>query len=76
MIYNMSLKLKNFKRIRNEVLFTNFGKYNFFVGKNNSGKSSILNALTLINDGTNSKRFFSKDSIAELSYNNIKGVFN
>jgi len=62
----ISLKLKNFKKISKEIELIDFDRVNYFVGKNGSGKSSILNALSFLNDETNAKHFFTKESIVHL----------
>src|SRR5690348_3606052 len=65
-------KIKKFKRINDEIILKNFDRVNYFVGKNACGKTSVLNALSFLNDGTNSKHFFNKDSVVELSINGKK----
>ena len=68
-----SLKIKNF-RILEDVTIEKLGHVNLIVGKNNSGKSTVLEALLLFATGfhsesvkfansiKNSDRFFSKNS--------------
>jgi predicted ATPase len=63
----LSLKIKDYKRISGELQIEDFAQINYFVGKNSSGKSTILNAISHLNDGGNSRRFFFKNSIVELS---------
>ena len=47
-----SLKIKNFRSYKNETKI-NFGDLNVFVGKNDIGKSTILEALDLFfNEGS------------------------
>jgi len=65
-------RIKRFKRINDEIVLKDFDRVNYFVGKNASGKTSVLNALSFLNDGTNSRHFFNKDSIVELFINGKK----
>ena len=69
---NTALRLKCFKRIKSEISVLDFGHVNYFVGKNGSGKTSILNAISYLNDGSNSRHFFIKDSLVELEINGRK----
>jgi hypothetical protein len=57
------LRIEKFKKIYDRSLFKDFDFVNFFVGENGSGKTSILNALSHLNDGGNSRRFFGPKSI-------------
>ena len=57
--------INKFKRIGAEIEILDFGNVNYFVGKNGSGKTSILNAITYLNDGLNSKHFFNRNSKVE-----------
>lgn len=66
------LRIQNYKRISEEIKLKDFESVNYFVGRNNSGKSSILNALSHLNDGVNSRRFFGPDSIIEFITDNGK----
>ncbi|TCN50007.1 hypothetical protein D0809_24060 [Flavobacterium circumlabens] len=66
---NISLKLKNFKKISSQIELKDFDRVNYFVGKNGSGKSSILNALSFLNDETNATHFFKIDSVVNLQIN-------
>ena len=65
-------RIKRFKRINDEIILKEFDKVNYFVGRNASGKTSVLNALSFLNDGTNSRHFFNKDSVVELTVNGKK----
>ena len=47
-----SLKIKNF-RILEDVTIEKLGHVNLIVGKNNSGKSTVLEALALLASGFN-----------------------
>ena len=47
-----SLKIKNF-RILEDVMIEKLGHVNLIVGKNNSGKSTVLEALALLASGFN-----------------------
>lgn len=69
---NTRLRIKNYKRINEEIQIQNLDKVNYFVGKNSSGKSSILNAISHLNDGSNSRRFFNENSLVELTINDLK----
>jgi predicted ATP-dependent endonuclease of OLD family len=62
---NTELTLKDFKRIEEHIQLRNFNQVNYFVGKNASGKSSILNALSYLNDGSNSRHFFTRHSTVD-----------
>ena len=66
---NTRLKLKKFKKIYEEVIFNNFEFVNYFVGENGSGKTSILNALSYLNDPVNSRHFFGPESIVDFEFN-------
>ncbi|MBA9074283.1 putative ATPase [Flavobacterium gossypii] len=61
------LKLRKFKKITEEIVLTDFAPINYIVGENGSGKTSILNALSFLNDGSNSRHFFGPHSIVEFS---------
>ncbi|MCK7590932.1 AAA family ATPase [Subsaxibacter sp. CAU 1640] len=63
------LTIKKFKRIYDEIQFTNFAFINYFTGENSSGKTSVLNAISFLMDGSNSKHFFSSVSKVELIIN-------
>ncbi len=63
------LKIKNFKRIKEEIIIEEFDYVNYFVGQNGSGKTSILNALSYLKDPTNARQFFGPLSINEFLYN-------
>lgn len=64
---NPTLRIKNYKKISEEIYLKDFSQVNYIVGKNSCGKSSILNALSHLKDGSNSRRFFTKDSVVEFS---------
>lgn len=64
------LTIENFKRIRDNIKFTNFDYVNYFVGENSSGKTSVLDALSYLNDGGNSRHFFGTKSIVHFSVDN------
>lgn len=64
-----TLRIKNYKRIGTELRIENFERFNYFVGRNGSGKSSVLNALSHLNDGLSARGFFSDKSIVELTMN-------
>ncbi len=67
------LTIKKFKRINEQITLTNFDYVNYFVGENGSGKTSILNALSYLNDGGNSRHFFGPESIVNFSVDNRTG---
>lgn len=61
------IRIRNFRSIKNAE-FENVGNTLIFVGENNSGKSTVLNALRL---------FFDKNNlISELSFNDIQHSSN
>jgi len=66
------LRIKNYKRVSEEIQIQNFDKVNYLVGKNSSGKSSILNAISHLNDGSNSRRFFNETSVVEFTIDDLK----
>lgn len=59
------LKIKKFKKIFDEITLKNFDFINYFVGENGSGKTSILNGISYLNDGGNSRHFFGPESTVE-----------
>ena len=64
------LTVGNFKRIIEPVTFKELSTVNYFVGKNGSGKSSALNALTYLGDprdASNSRHFFNANSVVQFS---------
>lgn len=63
---SLELKIEKFKRIFEPITLKNFDSVNYFVGENGSGKTSILNALSFLKDGLNSKHFFGSESTVEL----------
>jgi len=63
------LTLKKFKKVTSEITFNDFAFVNYLVGENGSGKTSVLNALSYLNDGGNSRHFFGKESIVDFSVN-------
>lgn len=67
-----SLKIKLFKNIKEEITFNNFSNVNYFVGKNASGKTSVLNALSHLNDNVNSLKFLKENSIVEFEIEDKK----
>ncbi|HEV7644697.1 MAG TPA: AAA family ATPase [Pyrinomonadaceae bacterium] len=67
-----TLTIEKFKRIREKVSFTNLAFVNYFVGENGSGKTSILNAVSFLRDGGNSRHFFGPESVVELNHNGTK----
>jgi predicted ATP-dependent endonuclease of OLD family len=59
------LRLRNFRCYKNEIKF-DFGDLTAFVGKNDAGKSSIMDALDIfLNDGVPDKNDASKDGEAK-----------
>ena len=67
---NTKLVIKKFKRIKKEIILSNFSYVNYFVGENGCGKTSILNALSYLNDGGNSRHFFGPESIVNFTVDN------
>lgn len=67
------LIIKSFKKVHEEIQIENLSQVNYFVGKNGSGKSSVLNAMSYLYDGGNSKHFFTKDSIVEFQVESKSG---
>ena len=61
-----SLKIKNF-RILEDVTIEKLGHVNLIVGKNNSGKSTVLEALALLASGFNPEVMLFKDSCSKPS---------
>lgn len=64
------LTLKKFKKISSEIFLKDFDFVNYFVGENGSGKTSILNAISYLKDGGNSRHFFGPESIVDFSIDN------
>ncbi len=56
------LKIEKFKKIYDSINLKNFDFVNYIVGENGSGKSSILNAISFLKDGSNSSHFFGPES--------------
>lgn len=66
-----SISLTNFRRFK-ELKDLELGAINFFVGPNNSGKSTVVKAIQLINKFTSQKEFTYFDlSELEENYQNI-----
>ncbi|MEP0915079.1 AAA family ATPase [Leptolyngbya sp. GB1-A1] len=63
------LRIKRFKGIYDETVFEEFDFVNYFVGETGSGKTSVLNAVSFLNDGVNSRRFFGPESIVTFEFN-------
>jgi predicted ATPase len=61
------LIINKFKRINKQIAFSEFNYVNYFVGENGSGKTSILNAISYLNDGGNSRHFFGNESIVNFT---------
>jgi predicted ATP-dependent endonuclease of OLD family len=66
------LTINNFKRFISEIQLTNFTRVNYFVGTNGSGKSSILNAISYLNDGSNSRQLFHENGKVEFQLGDKK----
>lgn len=64
------LSIKNYKSLRNVEL--NCKKLNVFIGEPNSGKSNIIEALSLMSQGIIAKNEISKEIIR---YNNVGDIF-
>jgi len=63
-----SIFIKNFKKIRNAgATLSNFWKVNYLVGENGCGKSSVLSAISFINDAWNARPFFSQNSVVKIN---------
>lgn len=72
------LKMKNYKGF-SEIEFNNFNKINIFVGDNNIGKTTILEAIDLISDPFNYEKIVSnlnKKNKEQNPYYSIKNLFN
>lgn len=67
---NTKLTLKKFKKVTSEISLNDFAFVNYLVGENGSGKTSVLNALSYLNDGGNSRHFFGAESIVDFSVDN------
>ena len=61
------LRVKNFKRISDEIAMKDLKNINYLVGKNSSGKSSILDAISCLNGNSGPINFFESDSIVEIN---------
>lgn len=57
------LKIEKFKRVYEPITLKNFDFINYFVGENGSGKTSILNAISYLRDGGNSRHFLGPESV-------------
>ncbi|MGB0524866.1 MAG: AAA family ATPase [Flammeovirgaceae bacterium] len=69
MIENLSIK--NFKNLQ-DLEIQNFGKVNLITGKNNTGKSSLLEAIALyVNDGNPAELFKILDYREEINLYNL-----
>ena len=73
-----SIHIKKFKKIQSDqsLNLKDFTDVNYLVGKNGSGKSSILSAISYLLDPTNSKNFFKKESelVATDSLNRMTSI--
>ncbi|MBL0744828.1 AAA family ATPase [Chryseolinea lacunae] len=61
-----TLTIVKYKRIEEAVL-DDFAKVNWLVGKNGSGKTSVINAMSHLTDGGNAKTFCIEGSHVEFS---------
>ncbi len=61
------LRIKLYKQITDEICLTDFSPVNYLVGVNGSGKSSILSALSFLKNATDSKIFFTENSVVEFT---------
>lgn len=66
---DIKLKIRKFKKINEEIILSDFEYINYIVGENGSGKTSILNSISFLVDGLNSKHFFGPESLVSLDYN-------
>lgn len=66
---SMELKIKNVKRIKEEITLSEFAFVNYFVGENGSGKTSILNSISFLKGDSNSRHFFGPESVIQLKQN-------
>jgi len=68
------LKIKKVKKINDEITLENIFDINYLVGVNGSGKSSVLDAIALLKDSSNSRKLLNVDSRIELSIGGKKIV--
>lgn len=54
------------------MVLKDFAQVNYFVGENGSGKTSIIHAISHLNERSNQRVFFRSDSIVEFSIGNMK----
>jgi|GEM_PF-1932387 len=66
---SIKIELENFKRIQDKIILKDLSFVNYLVGKNSSGKSSIINAVSFLKDPTNARRFFNEKSVNRLTHN-------
>jgi hypothetical protein len=66
---NNQLGVVKYKQIHVAYL-QDLARVNYIVGKNGSGKSSILNAASHLNDGSNAIRFLRKESMVDFKVGN------
>ncbi|BAO55321.1 AAA family ATPase [Nonlabens marinus] len=66
------LKIEKFKRVYEPITLKNFDFINYFVGENGSGKTSILNAISYLRDGGNSRHFLSPESVVNFQVDEKK----
>lgn len=52
------LKVKNFKSLKDTEI--EFGKFNVLIGRNNTGKSNIIDVLRCLNEGVTNSNIFKK----------------
>ena len=71
-----SIHIKNYKSLKN-VKIDNIGNFNVFIGKNNSGKSNILEALALQDIKFDPEQIHFEENAAtiEIIYDNDIGYF-
>ncbi|HTD99073.1 MAG TPA: AAA family ATPase [Mucilaginibacter sp.] len=60
-----AIKIKDFKKITDEICINELANVNYLVGVNGSGKSSILSAVSFLLNGQGSAIFLKKDGLVK-----------
>lgn len=51
-MYELSIKIKNYKCFKDEAGFSEIQRVNLIIGRNNAGKSSLLDIIQIVTNGT------------------------
>lgn len=71
MEFPISLKIKNFKKIKGPLKLVDIDSVNYLVGKNGSGKTSILKAIEALDNNGQASQSMSEDGFVKMTYDDI-----